>query len=751
MHYQTGIAENLGKSRQNKQFIFMPTSGTHITILQRLAASDPELKKLLGDPFADEGSPEGKKMRFANLGAAGPDIFYAMLDYGSGAQDFENLLVKVGATFQSLSEVSEEINTYINDVESEITDGVTDSIKETFSLITGVVKEGILDVAISLYNFWHFFRAARQRKDSERTGWFWADYLHYARSGKFAKALLKNSKATRNPNLHAYALGYLTHYVTDVVGHPYVNQVVQGPWRLYWQRHHLVENFIDAYVWDRWHTSVPRPSSPSTEEQPLDRITNSPNATGKGAPYTFSRIHDLVNIGHVGGIDPIDGIINSVSNKIQHGLFDIGIAEDFDIEMPNDPDFKAWQSLLSKTLREVYPEYHKAEKNFPHPLNLTNQSEGSVDGRFNGYPTEEDIASAYSIFRLIMKISTEDNLTEPQPPDILSDITHDLDKLLDDLQNDLGSFPPVPSLSTSGSFSWDAMWDAIKNAADWITEVAEHTLKTLIDFIEDMRRLGTRLAADLIKYALFIINKLIFAVYRYLRDVMVLNAYTVPFTEQLSVSMGPIETASLWQSNGNLPKNMYPIEEIHVESVSTWLGVDPLNPPFVTYNKYEPFRPPITQTNPKTEQPNIAFAAPYAPKSVIINGHKQIIPALPDDFIDSPLGPDDLFKLTSLQPAIRVSDGQLDSQIVDSFAASPKNFGGAIENCKRGIRLAENGFPGGTDLPDYNLDADRGYAWGCWNIENIIGNDLDPFDVVDNPGGIVLVSAVDIESENSAP
>jgi hypothetical protein len=341
----------------------MPTSGTHITIVQRLAASDPELKKLLGDPFADEGSPEGKKMRFANLGAVGPDIFYAMADYGPGLQDFENLLVKVGATFQSISEISEKINTYINDVESELTDGVTDSIRETFSLIRGVIKEGILDVAISLVNFWSIFRAARQN-DKERTKWFWADYLHYARSGKFAKALLQKSKTTGNPNLHAYALGYLTHYVTDVVGHPYVNQVVQGPWRLYWQRHHLVENFIDTYVWDRWHTPLPRLSSPSTAEQPLDRVTGTPNITGTGAPFTFSRIHDLVNIGHVGGIDPIDGILDTVSNKIQHGLFDIGIAEDFNIDVPDDEDFMKWLTLMRVTMTEVYPEYHKGQKTF---------------------------------------------------------------------------------------------------------------------------------------------------------------------------------------------------------------------------------------------------------------------------------------------------------------------------------------------------------------------------------------------------
>ena len=45
----------------------------------------------------------------------------------------------------------------------------------------------------------------------------------------------------------AYALGYLTHLATDVTGHAVVNAISGGPFRTHWQRHHLVENHIDAY------------------------------------------------------------------------------------------------------------------------------------------------------------------------------------------------------------------------------------------------------------------------------------------------------------------------------------------------------------------------------------------------------------------------------------------------------------------------------------------------------------------------
>src|SRR2546430_11876401 len=91
------------------------------------------------------------------------------------------------------------------------------------------------------FNPFAFFEPRRQQ-DRPREEWFWADVLHYWRSGKFVENLVARAKASGNPNLIAYAYGYVSHYATDVVGHPYVNQVVGAPWRLYWQRHHLVEN-----------------------------------------------------------------------------------------------------------------------------------------------------------------------------------------------------------------------------------------------------------------------------------------------------------------------------------------------------------------------------------------------------------------------------------------------------------------------------------------------------------------------------
>lgn len=50
-----------------------------------------------------------------------------------------------------------------------------------------------------------------------------SDLVHYVRSGDFVKELLRQS---RNANDYAFALGALSHYASDIAGHPAVNMAV---------------------------------------------------------------------------------------------------------------------------------------------------------------------------------------------------------------------------------------------------------------------------------------------------------------------------------------------------------------------------------------------------------------------------------------------------------------------------------------------------------------------------------------------
>jgi len=656
------------------------------------------MTKLLGDPFADPDVPGGVQMRFAKLGAVGPDIFYAMADYGGDLQDLENFLIKVAGTFDCIGELMGKIGRYIDGLESIITFGVTDSLQQTFNLITSTVNEGVMAAIVGPagLNFWPVFEAARQR-DLPRERWYWADYLHYIKSGQFVRRLIDNARASGDPNLVAYAYGYLTHYVTDVVGHPYVNQVVQGPWRVYWQRHHLVENYIDAYIWDRWHKSNPPPAPPSTEEPPLDTLTAAPNATGMGAPVTFSRLNDHINIGSISLGDPVDDLVEAVCQKIEQGLFDIGVAEKIDPMAPTDAQFQSWCKLVSQTIRDAYDQNVDPATGMKHrtPQNLAGNLVPGIPPRPDGYPTPDDVGGAYGVFRLVLRIGTEEKIQEPQPPDILTDISMAVDKLATDLQNNLNNFPPPPNINTSGSFSWDALWNAIKDIAAWIGETVEAAAKTVFDFIVDTINIAGTAVGDTIKYALYLLNKALFALYSAFRDVLVYAAYAIPFTNRLSSDIGGGHTAeTLWRSAGNLGQS-YPVEEIGEERVRIFSNYAPIVPPA---------EQPASQKGAGAvfvEHPNLTLTAPYVPPAGTT--------LAPDAFLDPGLGKDDMFLDSGVQPPLTVGGPP-------SIAILPKDFGGAVANSIKGITLAEQGFPRDTRLPDYNLDGDRSYAWPCWDI-----------------------------------
>jgi hypothetical protein len=677
----------------------LPTSGTHITVLQRLALEHPSLQALIGDPAAvGEDSAAGLKTRYANLGALGPDIFYAMADYGSDLQDLEDFLVKVAGTFQCISEVMKAVDTTIDNIASSATLGISNYVQETSGLLSAVISNGFLALMVDAgYNFWPVFEPARQ-KDQPREKWFWADYLHYIRTGKFTRRLLANAKANNNPNLIAYAYGYLTHYVTDVLGHPYVNQVVQGPWRLHWQRHHLVENFIDAYVWDRWHKS--QAESSSDPEPPLDKVTSSPNSLGAGAPYSYARLNDHVNVDLPSFPDPVDAIVQQICDAIANGLFSIGIAVNLNPAAPTQADFTAWTELVAGTIRDVYDDAH--------PMNL-------APSRPDGYPSPEDVGAAYGVFRLLLKIGTEDRIKEPQMPEIEADISAAVQDLEDKLKDDLAAFPPFPSPSSNGSVSFANICQALQDTLDWINDVFEAALTTIADFVMETLSLALTAAVDATKYALYLLNKALYSLYRTLRFALVQVGYATPYTEELAVAINStFNTQELWRSKGDPTPGLYPSEELDQQRS-------------YVFSLYHPFVPPRVMTG-KVEQPYAQLAAPYQPSS--LGGL-----TLPNDFIDGPLGPNDMFKVAPGHGPVPAAaeDGLTTFAPVNGTNVDTRNFGGALANCVHAFSLAQEGFPAPFDLPDYNLDGDRGYGWPTWDVNPMPTGEPPPNPFAANP------------------
>ena len=342
--------------------------------------------------------------------------------------------------------------------------------------------------------------------------------------------------------LSAYALGYLTHYVADTVGHAFVNRIVESPWRNMWQRHHLVENFIDAHVWASWHDAGSDPASPADETN-LDTMSaqaSDPNRLG-AARLNYARLNDLCNIGSA-GVDPIiDNAITSICNLIQQGLFDIGASSVPSLQVPDDPIFTTWTEFISDTMWQTYPPSQD------HPTKL---------GR---YPTPDDVAGAYGAYRLVLSLATEDKVDAPVPPNIVDDLSSILSQMWTNITKDLSAVPPPPSLGGGGGISLESVWDALKAALQWFGQVADAALNALGDLIAGLIEAGTAAGADTIKAGLYLINSILYSIYHSLRMTLVMSAYSAPFTEDLTATWGPLDLQTLWNVSGPADAPRFPI------------------------------------------------------------------------------------------------------------------------------------------------------------------------------------------------
>jgi Zinc dependent phospholipase C len=701
----------------------MPGAGTHTTIIQRLAAlaqdnNDLAVEKFLTDPglngdWGTYSSPEALQSRYAVLGAMGPDIFYMMLDYGDAEQQFEDVVLKIAGTFRCVGKLSSQVNNLITEGLDTLTLGVWQDIQDVFANLKGILVDGVLDLLVDQHNFWYFFLPLRQVDDYQKN-WYWADFLHYVKTGCFTQKLLDNAAAQQaaaqqaaaqqaeGPDsvtakcLGAYALGYLTHYVADTVGHAYVNRIVESPWRNMWQRHHLVENFIDAHVWATWHDEGTEPARPADEKN-LDTLTSqaSDPLRDGAASLNYSRLNDLCNIGSSGADPIIDNAVSQICDLIQKGLFDIGASSRVSLQAPDDPVFTTWTQFIADTIWQTYamdPE---------HPSRM---------GRF---PTPDDIAGAYGAYRLVLSLASEDEVDKPVPPDILGDLSKILQQMWQDITQDLSSVPPPPSPASGQSISLDALWDAIKAGLEWLGQVAEAALNVLGDLIAGLIEAGAVAGADIIKAGLYLINSILYSIYHSLRMALVMSAYSAPFTEDLTSTWGPLDLRTLWtapREEGNL---RYPIEPVVSERDFT---ADQSH----SFSPYRPYFQPSGMAPVNVESPATLF-----PPQLL--GWTS-----PEDMLDSPIpGTHDMFSAVGPAPATTVPLPNTLTEL-ETFDGSQRYFGSIMANCQAALNfavpyLSGTPYPQGVVLPDYNLDSDRGYAWPCWDVDWTYKNPATPF------------------------
>ena len=269
----------------------IPSWYIHLDVARRAIAVDALTNSSIGPQFPPPGNAQHEiaaeelsaivnddTAAYYALGAIGPDMFFLLPDFTPGkltsplwgastwihdtytwwdtnflkpleqllpaaltAADFANALS--GGLAQQLANIFTEASTFITDV-----------------LAVAVTRQ--IDVFGALGNGPH--------SGADEQTFFWSDTPHYRKTFEFARFLWEqadknwspadhdlNQQLTAKPalrdRLRAYALGWMTHLATDVTGHAFVNEKAGGPYRTHWQRHHLVENHMDAAVYhENW-------------------------------------------------------------------------------------------------------------------------------------------------------------------------------------------------------------------------------------------------------------------------------------------------------------------------------------------------------------------------------------------------------------------------------------------------------------------------------------------------------------------
>jgi len=142
----------------------------------------------------------------------------------------------------------------------DLTGGLLSELGDALTQLKNALMTIAAEEILTFGDIFEFF-ALKMRAGLDEQAFLWSDMLHYRRTSRVpqrlfahARALMASTKALDQEHgrqLLAYAGGWVCHVGTDTIAHSFVNEQAGGPFRTHWQRHHLVENHMDAFNYER--------------------------------------------------------------------------------------------------------------------------------------------------------------------------------------------------------------------------------------------------------------------------------------------------------------------------------------------------------------------------------------------------------------------------------------------------------------------------------------------------------------------
>ncbi|NHZ61960.1 hypothetical protein F1735_06530 [Massilia sp. CCM 8694] len=437
---------------------------------------------------------------FASLGAIGPDLFFFLPDFrDQGPFPLSSALIGVlrvlEGLYDALDPYIEKYERYLGPISentaeelSRLTGGLSESVGNIAGELSAILITALENFVVTRLDLFEFFSLGLNKGFDEQA-FLWSDMLHYRRTGQFARELWNQAARFESQDeqdkARAYALGYMTHIGTDVTGHALVNAISGGPFRLHWQRHHLVENHMDAFRYLRDGAGPARGGQ-------YPQLTES-------ALYFDIAFRENDGAGVTRPAYPSGNTLRE--NWTRRRLLDV------DSELA-DPIAR----LLHETITAVY------YKDGAHPRILREE---------DGKPGEDLIASCYRLLFAYLKMSTVDGFAhEPPPPP----------ELFPNLQ-----FPTFndPQASAPGAGDDDGNW--WDDLLDFILSIVK-VLLYIVQVAVYLATLPWAILADIVTYPLrlglyYALELPLFHLLKSFRAVLVMSGYLLPMDDEITVGL----------------------------------------------------------------------------------------------------------------------------------------------------------------------------------------------------------------------
>jgi len=263
---------------------------------RRLQAGDVPANLGFGTTEAKELGDLARKWRnYLAIGALGPDLFYLLPDFKPPYADV--LLSVVTWVLDEWEEVDElfvgswekwmgPVGANDSALTAQLTGGLSNQLGQALDEVCATAFDAILSLASRMGDIFGLLTSGPPQGFPDSL-FYWSDMFHYRHTYLFPRTMwaLAAQRAADADTLEvaltaggqvptaaelkaladlrndaeaekAFALGWMTHCATDVTGHPFTNAKCGGPFRLHWGRHHLVENHMDGAAYDLTHAGA---------------------------------------------------------------------------------------------------------------------------------------------------------------------------------------------------------------------------------------------------------------------------------------------------------------------------------------------------------------------------------------------------------------------------------------------------------------------------------------------------------------